>query len=90
VTRSLWGDRDACDKCCEKDDQLHCLDLSYIHALLAVCDLSREDGDMSVSQVGYGLNDDVVIHISKKINGVETAWALGAMLKNMRTVPRLR
>eukprot|EP00744_Colponema_vietnamica_P011466 GILI01016134.1.p1 GENE.GILI01016134.1~~GILI01016134.1.p1 ORF type:complete len:441 (-),score=119.92 GILI01016134.1:192-1514(-) len=33
---------------------------------------------------GYGLTDDEKLHIKKKINGIETAWALGAMIEMMK------
>lgn len=42
-----------------------CMYYSYIYALLVR---------------GYGMNPDRQIHIAKKINGLETAWALGAGL----------
>ncbi|KAI6237945.1 Nucleoside-diphosphatase uda-1 [Aphelenchoides besseyi] len=40
-----------------------CLDLSYIYTLL---------------HDGYGLNDDKLIHPTKKVDGYECSWALGA------------
>lgn len=45
-----------------------CLDLTYLYAIL-----SR----------GYEMPDDLTLHLKKKIDGVETAWALGAMILNM-------
>ncbi|CAD5223556.1 unnamed protein product [Bursaphelenchus okinawaensis] len=40
-----------------------CMDLSYIYSLLST---------------GYGLQDDVKIHVSKKLKSMEVSWALGA------------
>ncbi|KAI8333983.1 nucleoside phosphatase GDA1/CD39 [Chlamydoabsidia padenii] len=42
-----------------------CLDLTYIYRLLSF---------------GYELDDDRVIHVAKKIDGVETGWCLGAAI----------
>lgn len=42
-----------------------CLDLTYIYRLLSF---------------GYELTDDRVIHVAKKIDGVETGWCLGAAI----------
>ncbi|KAI9300160.1 nucleoside phosphatase GDA1/CD39 [Cunninghamella echinulata] len=42
-----------------------CLDLTYIYRLLSY---------------GYEIPDDKVIHIAKKIDGVETGWCLGAAI----------
>uniref|UniRef100_A0A914CUJ0 Uncharacterized protein n=1 Tax=Acrobeloides nanus TaxID=290746 RepID=A0A914CUJ0_9BILA len=52
-----------------------CLDLTYIYSLL---------------HYGYGMPDDKEIHLTKKINGMETSWALGAayhMLSHYHTTP---
>jgi guanosine-diphosphatase len=45
-----------------------CLDFAYLYALVAT---------------GYELPDTQKLHIKKKINGIETAWCLGAMILNM-------
>ena len=46
-----------------------CMDFAYLYALL---------------RVGYDLPDATELHVKKKINGIETAWALGAMLAVMK------
>ena len=46
-----------------------CADLSYLYALLTT---------------GYGLSDDQVLTVTNKINGVETAWTLGAMITMLK------
>lgn len=46
-----------------------CADFAYLYTLLSK---------------GYGLSDDEHLHIKKKINGIETAWALGAMIEMMK------
>ena len=43
-----------------------CLDLTYIYHLLST---------------GYGLSQDQVLKITKKINGIETGWCLGATIE---------
>ena len=45
-----------------------CMDLAFLHAILSE---------------GYSLPDSQTLHIKKKINGIETAWALGAMIVEM-------
>ena len=45
-----------------------CLDVCYLNSLL---------------ERGYGFAPDAKLVIAKKIGGVETSWALGAMLKRM-------
>lgn len=46
-----------------------CLDFAYLYELLVT---------------GYDLPDTQKLHIKKKINGIETAWALGAMIVAMQ------
>jgi len=46
-----------------------CMDLSYLYAIL---------------KSGYDMPDDTKLHIRKKINGIETAWTLGAMMAAMK------
>jgi Golgi nucleoside diphosphatase len=46
-----------------------CMDFAYLYGLL---------------RNGYGLPDDHTLHIRKKIKGIETAWALGAMIVSMQ------
>lgn len=46
-----------------------CADFAYLYTLLTE---------------GYGLTDDEHLHIKKKIKGIETAWALGAMIEMMK------
>jgi guanosine-diphosphatase len=65
--------RDMAQKSCalEAPDEAHgtqCMDLTYIYALL---------------HDGYNLKDEHKLNIAKKINGIETAWALGAMVVQM-------
>jgi guanosine-diphosphatase len=58
----------------EKPDAAHqwqCIDLAYMYSLL---------------NKGYRLPDHSKLNIAKKINGVETAWALGAMIIQMGTM----
>jgi guanosine-diphosphatase len=45
-----------------------CMDYSFLYTLLSE---------------GYGLNDDRELWVKKKINGIETAWPLGAALSQM-------
>jgi len=45
-----------------------CLDFAYLYSVL---------------RVGYEVADSAELQVKKKINGVETAWALGAMLARM-------
>eukprot|EP00668_Euglena_longa_P040816 GGOE01053727.1.p1 GENE.GGOE01053727.1~~GGOE01053727.1.p1 ORF type:complete len:425 (-),score=131.18 GGOE01053727.1:407-1681(-) len=47
-----------------------CADLTYMYALLTH---------------GYDLKDDQKLQIAKKINGIETAWSLGAMVVLMKS-----
>jgi len=51
--------------------QWQCVDLAYMYTLL---------------NRGYRLPDHSKLNIAKKINGVETAWALGAMIIQMGTM----
>lgn len=46
-----------------------CADLAYLYTLLTE---------------GYGLVDSEKLYIKKKIKGIETAWALGAMIEMMK------
>lgn len=46
-----------------------CADLAYLYALLTS---------------GYGLSDEQVLAVTNKINGVETAWTLGAMITMLK------
>jgi guanosine-diphosphatase len=46
----------------------NCLEMSFLYSLLAK---------------GYSLPDGAKLNIKKKINGIETAWALGAMITEM-------
>ena len=48
-----------------KENPDFCMDLSYIHALLSV---------------GYGMEESRPIHVTKKVNGFETGWCLGATI----------
>ena len=55
----------------DADKKTHCADLSFMRALLAH---------------GYSLKDSQKLKIAKKIDGFETAWALGAMVTLMKNV----
>jgi len=46
-----------------------CLDFAYLYGLL---------------RHGYALPDEHPLQIKKKIKGIETAWALGAMIVAMQ------
>jgi guanosine-diphosphatase len=47
----------------------YCMDLAYLYAIL---------------KTGYDMSDSTELHIRKKINGIETAWTLGAMMAAMK------
>ncbi|XP_062900400.1 ectonucleoside triphosphate diphosphohydrolase 5 isoform X3 [Mobula hypostoma] len=52
-----------------------CMDLTYITALL---------------KEGFGFYDDTKLHLAKKVNDIETSWALGAafhFIQSLRTAP---
>jgi len=52
----------------EKHVGTMCMDFAYLYALVST---------------GYELPDEHNLHIKKKINGIETAWCLGAMIPSM-------
>lgn len=60
-------------KVCNSDNEhnkgTYCMDLAYLYALL---------------KTGYDLDDTTKLYVKKKINGIETAWALGAMIVAMK------
>jgi guanosine-diphosphatase len=61
--------RDLAKKACSTEHKgSRCLDMSFIYGLLSK---------------GYELPDTTKLFLKKKINGVETAWALGAMISEM-------
>lgn len=55
-----------------EENQQWCLDLAYIYALL---------------RVGYSLDFDQPIVITKQINGYEAGWSLGVALKLLESTP---
>jgi guanosine-diphosphatase len=57
-----------CNEPLTKGKEMHCLDFAYLYSLVST---------------GYDLPDTHPLHIKKKINGIETAWCLGAMILNM-------
>lgn len=48
-----------------------CMDLTYITVLL---------------KEGFGFNDDTKLHLTKKVNDIETSWALGAAFQFIQSL----
>uniref|UniRef100_A0A8C4NFB1 Ectonucleoside triphosphate diphosphohydrolase 5b n=1 Tax=Eptatretus burgeri TaxID=7764 RepID=A0A8C4NFB1_EPTBU len=74
---SIWEFNKKAKETCNQKDPKHpflCMDLTYIAVLLLH---------------GFNFASDTIIQIAKKVNSVETGWALGAALRHLQALDLL-